>query len=66
MSFNHVRRTNNKLVDILANQGVLSTKTKIALSWPEMPLNKLKSQYHDQADEDILVFQNKYIGVVSS
>ncbi len=59
MSFNHVRRTTNKLTNILANQGVISTKSKVVLKWPELSLSRLKTQCHDQADEDIMVFRNK-------
>lgn len=44
LSFNDVRRTTNKLVDILENQGVLSTKSAVVLSWPEIPLYTLKMQ----------------------
>jgi len=47
LSFNHVRRTTKKLADILASQGVLSTKSRVVLSWSEMPLNRLKMHCHD-------------------
>jgi len=63
VNFNHVIRTSNKLANILANQGLLSTKSMVALSWPEMPLNRLKVQCHDQVDEGIMVFRNKVIEV---
>jgi len=45
LSFNHVRRTTNKLADIMENQGVLIIKSKVVLSWPEIvgfnPVQKL-------------------------
>jgi len=47
VSFTHVRRMTNKLADILANQGVLCTKSRIKLSWQEMPQNILRAHCHN-------------------
>ena len=66
VGFTHVLRTTNKLVDILANQGVLCTKSRVALSWQEMPQNRLKAHCHDQADEDRMVFRNRAMDTGSS
>ena len=41
VSFNHVRRTANKLADILANQGVICTESRVSMGWQEMPQNRL-------------------------
>jgi len=49
VSFNHVRRNSNKLVDILANQGVDSVECKMEKKWQEMPQNCLKVLYNEQA-----------------
>lgn len=59
VSFNHMRRTTNKLADIMANQGVICTENMGTMGWQELPHNRLKANCHDQADEDNMVFQNR-------
>lgn len=56
VGFTHVLRATNKLADILANQGVLYTMSRVELSWQEMPQNGLRVHCLDQADEDRKVF----------
>lgn len=57
VTFNHVRRLANKLADILANQGVIHTKCNVEMEWKEMPQDRLKAYFHDQANEYWKVFQ---------
>lgn len=59
VSFTHVRRTANKVVNILANQGVVCTKNMVKLIWREMPQNILREQCFNQAKEDNRVLQNR-------
>eukprot|EP00253_Pinus_taeda_P006221 PITA_06221 len=40
VSFTHVCRKANKLADFLANQGVICTDNKVAMSWREFPRNR--------------------------
>lgn len=60
-SFKHVRIKATKLADLLANQGVISKENRVTISWLELHQNRLKENFHDQADDDRLVFQYKAI-----
>ena len=66
VSFKHVRRIANKLVDLLANQGVISTEHRVAMSWQELPQSRLKANFHDQEDEDRIVFRGRAMVMESS
>lgn len=52
LSFNHVRRTANKLADSLANQGVNNADCGMAKKWQEIPQNRLKFLCEEQATKD--------------
>eukprot|EP00253_Pinus_taeda_P001503 PITA_01503 len=58
VSFAHVRRKANKMVDLLANQGVIYTDNRVAMNWKELPQNKFKTACQNLADEDKTVFQH--------
>lgn len=59
ISFNHVWRAANKLADIMANEGVICSESRVAMGWQEMPQNRIKVYYHDHVDEDRMVFWNR-------
>lgn len=56
VSFNHAQRSPNKLADLLANQGVNNVEGGIAYKWWEIPQNRLKALYEEQATEDKEMF----------
>lgn len=66
VSFNHVWRKANKLVDLLANQGVKCTINRVAMGWQGLPQNGVKEQCDYQADEDMMVYRNKAMEALSS
>lgn len=57
--FNHVCRKANKLVDILANQGVTCKDSQNSMIWREMPQSQLKALCHTQAEEHKREYQNR-------
>eukprot|EP00253_Pinus_taeda_P024910 PITA_24910 len=59
ITFKHVRRTANKLADLLANQGVNCTEEKFATKWQELTQLSLKAKFHDQVEEDWLLFRSR-------
>lgn len=63
--FKHVRRMANKLVDLLANQRVNYIENRMEKNWQELPQNRLKANFYDQADEDRMVFWNRAMEVGS-
>jgi len=59
VGFIDVLRMANKLADILENQGVLCTMSRVEQSWQELPQNGLRVYCLDQAYEDRKVFCNR-------
>ena len=59
MSFNHVRRSANKLADLLANQGVNNIDGEMAKKWQETPQNRIKVLCEEQATKDKEIFRNQ-------
>lgn len=57
ISFNHVRGDANKMVDLLANQGVNSVVGGMAKKWQEIPPSRAKAIWEEQAKEDREVAQ---------
>lgn len=49
LSFIHVQRTTNRLADIMANEGVLCTKSNKIYEWSETPQGRLRDECHKQA-----------------
>lgn len=54
-----MHRNANKLVDFVANQGVRCKEGKIVIGWQAMRHDNLKTPYHNLAEEDKKVFQDK-------
>jgi len=65
VSFIHVRRKANKLVDLLANQGVNCTIRRVVMGWQGLSQSRLKEQCGGQADEDMLVYRNRAMEVLA-
>jgi len=57
--FKHVHRKANKLVNILAKQGVSCKESRILMELLALPQGKLKELCHNQAEEDKEVYRNK-------
>ena len=56
VSFNHVRRSANKLADLLANQGVNNAGCGMANKWQGIPQNRFKAFCKEQPAEDREMF----------
>lgn len=52
LSFVHVHRNTNKLVDQLANEGVLCTKDNQSCPWESVPIGKLREDCYTLASVD--------------
>jgi len=59
ISFHHVRRKANKLVDLLANQGVSCTENNVSMKWQELSPIRLRALHCEQAEEYRDVFRLK-------
>ena len=59
LSFIHVCRTANRLVDILANEGVLCSKSNIKYEWIRTPQGCLWEECSKQAALDREFYQSK-------
>lgn len=59
LSFKHVRRTANKLADILANKGALCSKSSNKYRWHEVPQGRLRDDCLSQANTDRELYQNR-------
>lgn len=53
-------------MDLLANQGVISIEHSVGMSWQELPQCRLKVNWHDQVDEDSIMFQSRAMVMESS
>lgn len=47
------------MVDLLANQGVISTQNRIVLNWKELPPSRIKMIFHERVEEDRIVFRRR-------
>jgi len=47
VTFNHACRKANRLVDILANQGVSGTECRVSMGWQELPQSRLNALCYD-------------------
>lgn len=67
ISFTHVRRTSNKVVDLLDNEGVYWTKSNNIYEWIEIPQGRLRENYLRQMNADRELYQSrekeKYVDV---
>lgn len=59
LSFIHVRRTTNKLADILANEGVLCSKSIIRYDRIRVPQGHLREECSKQVTLDRELHQSK-------
>lgn len=59
ITFKHVQRMENKLADLLANQGVNCVEEKFATNWQELTQLSLKAKCHDRIKEDWLMFRSR-------
>lgn len=59
LSFTHVRRMTNKLVDILANKGALCTKSSNKYRWQEVPQGRLRDDCLNQENEGREIHKNR-------
>lgn len=62
-----MRRKANKLVDLLANQGVIYTNNREMMNWQDFPRNRLKMECQNQANEDNTMFLKRAmeVGIVN-
>lgn len=59
LSFTHVRQTTNKLVNILANEGVICAKSNYKYKWIEFPQGRLREECLRQGNVDWELYQSR-------
>lgn len=59
LTFIHVRRTSNRLVDILANEGMLCSKRNIRYDWIRIPQGHLQEEFSRQVNLDREFYHSK-------